>query len=346
MATSPRVRAAAGPGQRRFHPSCPTTRRSWEPATRGGRSGQEDHLKPAMAPVLPWSRQAGDTPGAILAVPGPPHLPRRRGRPCRGDPARRRPAAGRCRRRPGRGAPRRWSSSTGGRSCRSRWWRRRRRSARGTGSRPASRPARPASRGSTRRWPRPPPAAASPAPPAAASPAWRRRGGGSSVRAPPRRGSAARPPGAGSRRAAGTLAAGPAAAAACPGPARGVRSRRPGRTGGRRYSALAPRRLAAPSSAPMGEGRCEPTILPRTERVGRAEPAPRCSRCAPSGAAPAPPLGAGGAAHALIGGGGGPARMRPTRPTGRYRRAGRGCGGRGSLRAPAPKPGRRRAFAS
>lgn len=84
-------------------------------------------------------------------------------------------AGGRCRSRPGPGALRRWSSSSAEHSCRSRWWRRRRRSAQGTGSRCARHPARPASRGSTRRWPAPPPPAARPAAAAAATRgAWKR----------------------------------------------------------------------------------------------------------------------------------------------------------------------------
>lgn len=329
-----------------------------EPEARGEGTDKKIAANPRR---LPRSCRAGDTAGPSsphchnnvmrpMLEPGPPHLPRRRGRPCRGGPARRRPAAGRCRRRPGRGAPRRWSSSTGGRSYRSRWWRRRRRSARGTGSRPASRPARPASRGSTRRWPRPPPAAASPAPPAAASPAWRRRGGGRSVRAPPRRGSAARPPGAGSRRAAGTLAAGPAAAA-CPGPARGVRSRRPGRTGGAGGAATPLSLPAASPRPPDPRPWARDGGNPRSSHGQNRTGAPRPRRAAPGTPRPAPrPLGAGGAAPALIGGGGGAARMRPPRPARRggtsARAAAAAAGARGAAAAVPPGTGTRNSAAA
>lgn len=112
-------------------------------------------------------------PSSPLALGLPSYLRSRRSRLCPPGPAHWRPAGGRCRNRPGQGEPQRWSSSSATCSCRSRWWRRHRRSARGTGSRCARRPARPASRGSTRRWPAPPQPAVRPA--AAAGVKWRSR---------------------------------------------------------------------------------------------------------------------------------------------------------------------------
>ena len=110
-------------------------------------------------------------PSSQLALGLPSYLPSRLSHLCPPGPARWRPAGGRCRNHPGQGEPRRWSSSSVKCSCRSRWWRRHRRSARGTGSRCARHPARPTSRGNTRRWPAPPQPAVRPA--AAAGVKWR-----------------------------------------------------------------------------------------------------------------------------------------------------------------------------
>lgn len=136
------------------------------PRTRAGdwqqprrqRPGREASLR-AAAPTCPSGPGQRCSPFSLSAAPPP--TPTLACPPARHTHGRSRAAArarGRWCSRLAPGAPRQQRSSSGGRTSRSRWWRRACRSARGTGSPRSTCRARPSSRGSTRR-PVPPPAA-------------------------------------------------------------------------------------------------------------------------------------------------------------------------------------------